>query len=165
MGANRLNASFTKAIYTIAMEKNGPSRSCYFRVSSRLSPLSQVLLTDDVGLLRDCVNAAREETGFEILAAAVLPTQVSMLWSWPDDRQPVSPAIKMIRSAFARHGSGIWSAGLEVEPVPKANVQATIDLVERAPVLAGLADNPADWTWSSAYRRNVAQVQEARDAG
>lgn len=127
-------------------------------ISLKLADPASDMLVRHVRLLRDCVALAQQRWGFEIDAAAVLPSEVMLLCGFDDAQFGVSGAIRLIQTAFARHAlDGLdveWSNESEVIEISPAVVPLRRAYIEDAPVRAGLVQSAVDWPYSSAQSVN-----------
>ncbi|MBT8410845.1 MAG: hypothetical protein KJP02_03475 [Octadecabacter sp.] len=135
-------------------------RPAYAAITLRLTDPSSDLLVHHVRLLRDCVALAQQRWDFGIEAAVVLPNELQLLGSFPDDQFGVGGAIRLIQSAFVRHlpesVDNIWEGEAEVLELLQPVVALRRTFMELAPVRAGLVRSAQDWPYSSAHR-NVVQ--------
>ena len=137
-------------------------RLSHYALSLRLADGCSDLLIRQVALLRDCVALAQQRFGFEIVTACVLPSELQMLVRAHGD-QPLTSAVRLIRSAFARHGTDAGTPDLwePFEPpvrVPLSALKGRSAFILSAPVRAGLAARPEDWPYSSLHHRGAPQA-------
>ena len=122
----------------------------------RLNDPNDDILIRHIRLLRDCVALAQQRWQFEVEAAVVLPGELQMLCRFDDIQFGAGDAVKLITTAFARHvphgGTVVWSDENEMHEVGAAVAALRRDLIENAPVRAGLARAPQDWPHSSVHR-------------
>lgn len=128
-------------------------------ITLSLADGSSDLLVRHVRLLRDCVALSQQRWGFGIDAAVVLPNKMHLLCGFSDAEFGVGGAVRLIKSAFARHvpsGSvDIWGDDAEMLEIPAAVVPVRRTFMENAPVRAGLVKQAEDWPYSSAHRTKV----------
>lgn len=128
-------------------------------ITLSLADASSDLLVRHVRLLRDCVALSQQRWGFGIDAAVVLPNTMHLLCGFSDAEFGVGGAVRLIKSAFARHVPGaspeIWADDTEVLEIPTAVVSLRRSFMENAPVRAGLVKRAEDWPYSSAHRMDV----------
>lgn len=78
-----------------------PGGTYYF--SACLADANSTLLVDEVALLRHAVGLCQKQKPFVIDAAVVLPAQVHMIWTMPEDDADYSTRWRQIKSTFSRH--------------------------------------------------------------
>ena len=78
-----------------------PGSTYYF--SACLADPDSTLLADEVALLRHAVSLCLKQRSFVINTAVVLPAQVEMIWTLPDDNADYSARWRQIKSTFSRH--------------------------------------------------------------
>ena len=69
-------------------------------------------MADEVVLPRHAVSLCQKQRPFVINAAVVLPAQVEMIWTLPDDDADYSACWRQIKSTFSRHVPlPVWRRG------------------------------------------------------
>ena len=142
-----------------------PGGTFYF--VARLLDWRSTLLTDRIGLLRDCTAATRAEYPFTIDCAVVLPAEIQMIWTLPPGDSDCSQRWRHLKAAFSRHlpvpatrsdararrgEKGIWQPRFWEHRIRDAEDLATHrHHILTAPVRAGLAARPEDWPLSSIH--------------
>jgi len=128
-------------------------------LSLRLEDASSDLLVRHVRILRDCVALAQKRWGFDVDAAAVLPSELHLLCCFPDTQFAIGNAARLIASAFAHHVPApcnvAWSHNSDVTEIAHSAVKLRRDFIENAPVRAGLVRAATDWPYSSANRASL----------
>lgn len=146
-----------------------PGSTYYF--SACLADPDSSLLADEVALLRHAVSLCQKLRPFVINAAVVLPAQVQMIWTLPDDDADYSARWRQIKSTFSRHvpmpvgrsaslqkrgEKGIWQRRFWEHHIKDADDYALHDhLIATAPLRAGLLRDGGDWPLCSAYKRRM----------
>ncbi len=135
----------------------------------RLAERGSDLLVREVALLRDAVRLTRKVRPFEIVAAVILPDQLHMIWTLPEEDEDFPNRWGQLKSAFSRHippapqrtarqirkgEKGIWQTrSWEHRIRDAADLAAHVRLIHAAPVQAGLCPRATDWPYSSIHRR------------
>ncbi len=118
---------------------------------------SSELLTQEILLLRDCIALSRKQWGFEILAAAILPSQLQMLAVFDTGEFGIKQAMAIVQKTFEEHssheGPPLWDGPADVSTLDPSAVPLRSAFIEAAPVRAGLVARPKDWRFSTAYRK------------
>jgi putative transposase len=146
-----------------------PGGTYYF--SACLADSDSSLLADEVELLRHAVRLCQKQRPFVINAAVVLPAQVQMIWTLPDDDVDYLARWRQIKSTFSRHvplpvtlhaslrkrgEKGIWQCRFWEHHIRDAEDYALYDhLIATAPLRAGLLRDGGDWPLCSAYKRRM----------
>ena len=146
-----------------------PGSTYYF--SACLADPDSILLADEVVLPRHAVSLCQKQRPFVINAAVVLPAQVEMIWTLPDDDADYSARWRQIKSTFSRHvplpvgrrenlrkrgKKWIWQRRFWEHLIKEADDYALHDhLIATAPLRAGLLWNGGDWPLCSAYKRRM----------
>jgi len=122
------------------------------------SDQSSDALVRNVQLVRYCVALAQRQWDFDIEAAVVLPSEMQILANFQAGEFGVRQAAALIQGAFDGHVVGDWCGWLgpaTTTQVDRAAVPLRRAFIEAAPTRMGLVDDPCDWVYSSAHRRQV----------
>ena len=147
-----------------------PFAGTYF-FTVRLANPESSLLVDQVDLLRQAVRTTRKRHPFEIRAAVVLPAQLHMIWTMPQDDCNFVLRWRLIKATFSRHATlpapvnvtpamqqrrekGIWQRGFWDHAIrDQGDYDLHEHLIIHAPVQAGLVSHVSDWAYSSLHTR------------
>ena len=114
------------------------------------------LLTREVLLLRDCIEVAKKQWGFDIRAAVILPAQVQMLGAFETGTYGIEQALASVQETFQRHlpdqEGAVWDGPAAIRVLDWGAVGIRARFIEAAPVRARLVDHPSDWRFSTAFR-------------
>ncbi|MGH7054051.1 MAG: REP-associated tyrosine transposase, partial [Stellaceae bacterium] len=141
----------------------GPGRDLLFTVN--LLGRHSALLVTHIGALREAVRTVRGRLPFHIDAWVVLPDHMHALWTlpegdadfpsrWRDIKTVFSkplPATEQRSSVIVQRGErGIWQRRYWEHTIrDDRDYAAHMDTIHFNPVKHGLADDPADWPFSS----------------
>ena len=134
-----------------------------FFFTVRLRDTGSDLLTRHIELLRLSVRLCQFRHPFVIDDAVVLPDRIHTIWTLPPGDTDVAVRWRTIKSTFVQHlphhpaltapRSAIWQRGHWGYPVTTlADMVECRDLIRRAPVRAGLVDDPRDWPYTTENR-------------
>lgn len=146
-----------------------PSAHSAFRPTPDTNPVacclslrdaSSDVLTREVLLLRDCIEAAKKQWGFDIRAAVVLPSEMQLLGVFDAGPFGIKQALAVIQATFERHlpvsEMPLWDGPAAMTLLSWNAVPLRTTFIEAAPVRAGLVDHPSEWRFSTAYRAHDA---------
>lgn len=129
--------------------------TAHVAMTLRLADPTSDMLVRHVRLLRDCVALSQQRWDFGIDAAVVLPNEMHLLCCFADAEFGVGGAVRLIRSAFARHlpaaPNDLWAPETELLEITTPVVPMRRSFIENAPVRAGLVKRAEDWPYSSAH--------------
>lgn len=128
-------------------------------------------------LFLECLSEARKKHEFEIWAFVLMSDHVHLL-VWPiNERYSMPTILKAIKQPFARRLTNLWretapekltphlitwpsgrtevriwqqGGGYDRNMTSKKAIHASIDYIHNNPVVAGLAQTPCEYRWSSA---------------
>jgi len=115
-------------------------------------------LVRNVQLIRYCVAAVQRQWDFDIEAAVVLPAEMQLLATFQAGEYGIAQAAALIQGTFDGHVIGDWcgwSGPALTTNVDRVAIPLRRAFIEAAPVRMGLVDDPSDWAYSSAHRRQT----------
>jgi len=115
-------------------------------------------LVRNVQLIRYCVAVVQRQWDFDIEAAVVLPAEMQILATFRAGEFGIKQAASLIQDTFDGHVIGAWcgwSGPAISTQVDRAAIPLRRAFIEAAPVRMGLVDDPRDWAYSSAHRRQI----------
>ena len=134
-----------------------------FFFTVRLQEPGTDLLIRHIELLRLSVRLCQFRHPFVIDDAVVLPDRIHTIWTLPPGDVDTAVRWRSIKATFAQHlpnapalptrRSSIWQRGQWEYPVETlADLVECRDMIRRAPVQAGLVDDPGEWPYSTVNR-------------
>ncbi len=118
--------------------------------------LETFLREEDYATYRGLLAERAAEAGVEIWAYCLMPNHVHLIMA-PPDADGLRAALGETHRRYTKHinqregwQGHLWQERFHSYPMDEAHLLAAARYIERNPVSAGLAKDPADWRWSSA---------------
>jgi REP element-mobilizing transposase RayT len=125
------------------------------------------LLSDPraAAVILDTIDASRSKSHLYLLAYALMPDHMHLLCV-PGDGVTISDVMKAIKGTSAKaanraglHEGPLWKQGFYDRVIrSEEHLNATVDYIHCNPVVAGLAEVPADYPYSSTHASATTDV-------
>lgn len=145
--------------------RNQVKGGCYFFTINCLERKNNRLLTDNISLLKDCVQSVKTKHPFQINAWVVLPEHMHMIMTLPENDADYAMRIRLIKTLFCknlpknemrslvrekRHERGIWQRRYWEHTIKDdEDYQKHMDYVHYNPVKHGYVSQVIDWPHST----------------